>query len=338
MDYNWALCFMLAAFYFLIRRKKNTSALMIALAVGSRITSGGILLPLSIYLYLMEKKEPLRVLRYILLTLMLCLLVFSPVIIRYGKEFVGYTNQFGYPPVIKSLFKASIGVWGLLGFIMVVLLFIKALKNYSSNNYERKYKPALLVCLSTIGLFFISYAFEPHKAAYLICIVPFVILFILMMIENKKLVYAMLSTFIISCFFMGINLADDNRSSPPSKLAYVATINNQKIAFDLLRGNVTDDYDKRLVRMNYVSEVIAKGVTLPGNNVIICGYWLNNVLMQQRGQEKENLIYLHYIDEKLMQDLKAKKFSIYIIPGQQVFNDQCYKGNFTERYAKPLFQ
>ncbi len=338
MDYNWALCFMLAAFYFMIRHKKNTSALMIALAVGSRITSGAILLPLSIYLYMMEKKNPLKVLRYIVTTLLLCLLVFSPVIMRYGKEFFGYVNQFGYPPIIKSLFKASIGVWGILGLIMVVFLFVKAFKNYSNNNFERKYKPALLVSLSTIVLFFLSYAYEPHKAAYLICIVPFVILFILMLTENKKLVYAMLASFIISCFFAGINLADDNRSSTPSKLSYVATINKQKVAFDLLRGNVTDDYDKRLVRMNYVSEVITKAVMLPGKNVIICGYWLNNVLMQQRGQEKKDLLYLHYIDEKLMHDLKAKGFAIYIIPGQQIFNDQCYKGNFTERYAMPLFR
>lgn len=338
MDYNWALCFMLAAFYFMIRHKKNTSALMIALAVGSRITSGGILLPLSIYLYMMEKKDPVKVIRYVATTLLLCLLVFSPVIIRYGMSFLGYVNQFGYPPLIKSLFKASIGVWGLLGLIMVVFLFVKAFKNYSDNNYERKYKPALLVCLSTIGLFFLSYAYEPHKAAYLICIVPFVILFIIMLTENKKLVYAMLSAFIISCFFIGINLADDNRSSPPSKLAYVTTINKQKVAFDLLRGNVTDDYDKRLVRMNYVSDVIAKAVTLPGKNVIICGYWLNNVLMQQQGHEKQDLMYLHYIDEKLMQDLKAKNFTIYIIPGQQIFNDQCYKGNFTDLNTKPLFQ
>ncbi len=338
MDYNWALCFMLAAFYFLMKKKVNLSALMIALAVGSRITSGAILLPLSLYLFMMGGKNKALVAKYILFTLVLCGLVFSPVLLRYGKDFFGYVNQFGYPPVIKSIFKASIGVWGALGFMLLCVSIVVAVKIFLKNHYERRDKPALLVCISSNLLFLISYAYEPHKAAYLISIVPFVLLFVLVLNDNKKLILGTLCALVISCFFTGINLADENRSSTPSSWSVVASVNNQKVAFDALRGNVIDDYDKRKVRMSYAGEVIAKSIALPGKNAIICGYWLNNILMQQRGYEKPELLYLHYIDEKTIADLKANGFSVYIIPGQEKFNDQCWNATFTYKSVTPLFQ
>jgi hypothetical protein len=336
MDYNWALSFILAAFYFILKRKKNTSACMIALAVGCRITSGAVLLPFSIYLYF-QKKNNMEVVRYVVLTLILCLLVFSPVILRYGSSFFGYVNQFGYPPVLKSLYKASFGVWGTAGFLLTAVLLLWSLTNFFNHNYQRQYKHVLWVCLLTVLLFSLTYAYEPHKSAYLMPVVPFVLLLILILIENKKWIYACTGALISSCFFMGINLADENRSAKPSDWAFVTTINNQKVSFDFLKGSVQDDYEKRKARMNYVNEVVSASLALPDKNIVVCGYWLNTVLMQHHGREKENLYYLHYVDEKLLQDFQSKGFGIYIIPGQEKFNDQCFNSTFTQRYAKPLF-
>ena len=141
---------------------------------------------------------------------------------------------------------------------------------------------------------------------------------------------------IAGCFFAGINLADDNRSATPSDFAIIKTIHHQKVAFDLLSGSVTDDYKKRWARINYTNKVIDAAGRLEGKSVIISGYWLNNILIQVQGREKENILFKHYLNRDEMQKLSLEGFKIYYIKGQDKDNDRCYKENFTNEMAQLL--
>ena len=335
LDYNWALCFMLAAFYFMLNKKNTATAICVGLAVGCRITSGAILLPLAFYLFTTENDYK-KTARFVLLSLFVCAMVFAPVIARYGKDFFGYVNQFGVPPVLKTIFKGTIGVWGIVGLFFIAILFLKSLVALLKKKFSPETSHVIYTCIITIVLFTTSYLWEPHKAAYLIPVIPFVILFILLLYKNKKIIYPTTIVLMLNCFFMGVNLADDNRSAPPSKLAVVKKINNNKIAVDVLKGNVIDDYQKRKARMEFAENVIQKTSAVNKNTLVIAGYWLNNILVQQHGRENANLTFVYYVDEKTLRDFKAKDFEIFCIAGQEKLNDGCYQGKFTDKYVKIL--
>ncbi len=335
LDYNWALCFMLASFYFILDKKIVMAAVFVGLAVGCRITSGAILLPLTFYL-VSSGCEKKIIWRFVFLSLLACALVFAPVFVRYGKYFFGYVNQFGVPPALKTIFKGTIGVWGIGGVFAIAASFFYALFLAGKFQYSKTVSRVLITCLLTIALFATSYLYEPHKSAYLIPIIPFVILFILLTVKNKKLIYTTACVLLLNCFFMGVNLADDNRSSLQSRFSHVFKLNNQKIAIDFLSGNVLDDFGKRTARMNYAEQIIKKVSGINRNTVIIAGYWLNNILMQQRGRENPYITYVYYVDERTLQHFEQKKFDIFIIQGQQKLNDGCYKSIFTHKYAAVL--
>lgn len=335
MDYNWSLCFLLGSFYFLGKRWLLLSAFFLALATGCRITAAVAIVPFLYYLFLASESRK-NIFQFLLLTLILVFLIYAPAIKHYGFSFFDYVNQFGYPPLIKSLYKASFGVWGTTGLLATGISIIVSAIEYFRKSYSSAYRPLISSIILLVFLFVILYFYEPHKSGYLIPVIPFVIVFILLFVKNVIHQIWICAMLIAGCFFAGINLADDNRSATPSDFAIIKTIHHQKVAFDLLSGSVTDDYKKRWARINYTNKVIDAAGRLEGKSVIISGYWLNNILIQVQGREKENILFKHYLNRDEMQKLSLEGFKIYYIKGQDKDNDRCYKENFTNEMAQLL--
>lgn len=335
MDYNWSLCFLLGSFYFLGRRWIFLSAFFLALAIGCRITAGIALIPFLLYLFLASEKKS-NILQYAALTLIVTFIIFSPAIKRYGFSFFNYVNQFGYPPLIKTFYKASFGVWGTIGFLAITTAVIYAAKEFLNKSYNRSYNPLIYTSVVLTILFTLLYFYEPHKAGYLIPVVPFIILFILLFITDFTYQAVMCLMLVAGCFVAGINLADENRSATPSGFSIVMKIHHQKVAFDLLSGSVTDDYKKRWARINYTNKIIETVDALAGKKAVISGYWLNNILIQNQGKEDDRTLYVYYIDKREMTDLTQDGYKIYYIRGQDIFNDHCFKDEFTDKLAFPL--
>ena len=336
MDYNWSLCFLLASLNFAGRRKIFLVAFMLALATGCRITAILFILPLCIYLYKADKSWK-HIRQLLFLTPILSTLCYLPLILKYQLKFLTYVNQFGYPSVLKTIYKASFGVWGTLGFIVIVIAFGYALQNIIIGNQSRKYKPILLCAASTIIIYTLLFFYEPHKSAYLIPIIPFVFIIILIALQDKVWPVVITASLATSCFFAGINLAEPNRSALPGKFALTRKVNNQRICFDPLSGNVVDDYAKRIQRIKYAESVIEKVQHLQGGNAVICGYWVNMISILSIGHLNEQITLLHYADEQELIRLKNANMKIYYIPGQDSFNDVCFKSVFTHKWAKSLF-
>lgn len=335
MDYNWSLCFLLGSFYFLGKRWVLLSALFLALATGCRITAAVAIIPFMYYLFLASESRK-NIFQFLLLTVILIFLIYAPAIKHYGFTFFNYVNQFGYPPLIKSLYKASVGVWGTTGLLATGIAIIISVKEFSRKTYSSTYRPLISSLILLVLLYVLLYFYEPHKSGYLIPVIPFVILFILLFVKNiihQIIVCVML---IVGCFFAGINLADKNRSATPSDFAIIKTIHHQKVAFDLLNGSVTDDYKKRWARIHYTNKVIDAANKSEEKKVVISGYWLNNILIQVQGRENENILFKHYLGKEEIQKLSSEGFKIYYIEGQDNDNDKCYKGKFTDELAQLL--
>jgi hypothetical protein len=335
MDYNWALCFILASFYYLGKRHYFVSAVMIALAAGCRLTSLTLVVPFALYLYATTKNYR-HILSYLFIISIGTVLIFLPLIVNYGTSFLTYVNQFGYPPVIKSVYKATIAVWGTIGFIAIASAVIAAVIKFMKKSYNTAYSHVLKTCSFSVFVTVILYSYEPHKSAYLIPAIPFVLLFILITLRKQLLQMGILIALITGCFFLGINLADKNRSALPGKWAYVTTVGPNQVAFDPLSGIVVDDYKKRLQRISYVNTILDKVSHYKYQTAIISGYWLNMILVLKEGRSYDHITWLHYADQSTLQQLTDQGSQIYFISGQEVFNDRCFGKTFTKNMAQEL--
>lgn len=337
MDYNWSLCFLLASLYFAGRRNIFLAALTLALATGCRITAILFILPLCIYLYKADKSWK-HISQLLILTPILSALCYLPLILKYQLKFLTYVNQFGYPSVLKTIYKVSFGVWGTLGFVVVGIAFVFAVQNILFHQQSRKYKPILFGAFSAIIIYTLLFLYEPHKSAYLIPVIPFVILVILIAHQDKLWPMLVTTSLVLSCFFAGINLAEPNRSALPGKYALTRKVGNLRICFDPFSGNVSDDYAKRTQRIKYAVSVIEKAHLLQGRNAVICGYWVNMISILSIGQLNPQIMLLHYADEETLLKLKNENVGIYYLPEQAIYNDLCYKKKFTRQLAQNLMQ
>src|ERR1041385_5775791 len=124
IDYLWAMAFIMASFWVLLRNQLVLSAFLLALAVGCRITSVTMLRSFGVLI--IDDGQNLRgnirrIIRYALLTGIFSVIVYSPVLLKYGLSFFTFYDLSGYPSIPKVLYKISLGVWGITG--LMALLF-----------------------------------------------------------------------------------------------------------------------------------------------------------------------------------------------------------------------
>ncbi len=344
MDYTWAMGLELMAFWCVVNKRVWQAGLLIAAAVGCRITSGAMLVPLAILLFSIssseEKKKNIILLAAV--TLLGSLLIFSPVIATYGPAFFTYYEHFPIPGFAKNFYKGTLAVWGLPGLLALVGVGVFSLLKrkvsspvvYHGTDITRE---ILLVCSAVILLYSISFAQMPLKAAFMIPLIPFVWLATVILLTERafKLFFGML---LVSAFSFGVNLSDPLRGSKESAFAWHKEIGGQRIVFDLLEGPVRADQTKRQQRTAYAQSVLQVTDTITSPTVVVAGWWLADILVLQRAKENKQVEFRYYTEEKDLKRFATEKRRVYYLPEQDVFNDMRYKGQFTRRYAIPLPQ
>jgi hypothetical protein len=340
MDYTWALSFILIAFYFLISSRMVLAGIFLGLAIGCRITSGAMLIPFVIYLlFHPEKKNNFKnVLLIVITAIITAVVLFIPAYQVYGWTFFTYYEHFPVPGFAKNFYKATIGVWGMIGFILIVIFlfasFMRLKKELKTNTLSDLNKRLIIVCITTLILYIISFCRLPLKSAFLIPVIPFTILIVALNFKKEYMNF-LAGLMIVSSFSFGVNLSDPYRGSEESSMAYIINTANQKISIDPLAGPVIADQSKQKKMIHYCKEVINKTKQLPDSSMIISGWYLNYILVLQ-GDENKNQQFVYYTDEASLMHQKERGFPVYFLAGQDEFNDLRFKGNFTGKYSKPL--
>lgn len=335
IDYLWALMFALSSFYFLISKKITWAALLLGLAVGCRINSAVLFIPYLIWIFY-ENNNQRFFKQWIAFSIIFCissLLCFIPIIQVYGLKFFSYSDQFPYPNFPKIFYKATVGVIGLPAFITLFFLLIKQLKNRTlSLNLNQG--NTFFYSLLAIQLF--SYLMLPQKSAYLMLLVPFGILWLYRFLSNTSFtLFCTMLTF--SSFFMSINISDSYRGAKYSSMAIKKNIAGQEIFFDLLSGPIQNDYSKRLNKLNYTSKVLQDVKRINYPTVIICGWWFNQILIQQMDSEKNTMVkFAFYLSPKIMEHYVLKGYQIYYLSEQEIYNDLFYSFNRTKSLSSPF--
>ena len=317
MDYMVALTFMLGSTYFVLVRRPLLAGLLLGLAVGSRITSGALLLPLSLWM-LQEERRPVahkdmaRLWGVALATGGLC---FLPVVHRYGLGFLSFHDVSGYPGVAYLVRKGIVEVWwqpAVLGFLALLFLAPLTVKNLQEAFRRPRFSHGLVLCVIAVVLYSVAFLRLPQESAYLIPVVPFILLLTALAFRSRFVDY--LSVAIMLSSFV--------------------TIGGRGLVFS---GPITNDHRVRESRVRNTQAVISSVAGLPENAVVVAGWMLPQIreALDVSGRLDRRYVYL-IKDEESYQRLVNQGRQVYFLPGMAVYNLRTRGFDLRKLGARPL--
>jgi hypothetical protein len=265
MDYAFALAFLLASTYFVIAGRPVLGGVMLGLAIGSRVTSGAMLVPLTLWIVL--ARDSLTDWRRHAAGLWLGALVvgalcFIPVFSRYGLGFWAFADNLAYPSVLELLDKMVLQVWGRLGALglLVLLLTVPFLPTTRQALGDASLRPTIAMSLSAIAIYLLAFLRLPHETAYLLPAVPFVLLLFGLVLPDRML--QVLAVLVI--------------------LSPLVTISRYGPS---LQGPVLVNHQMRVERQNEIDEIITALSELPDDAVLVAGPWRPALAVALYGEE-----------------------------------------------------
>jgi hypothetical protein len=325
VDYTWALAFILIALYFVVKDKPVIAGLFLGIAIGCRITSGAMLVPFAIMISQTGelKKNTMRILKIIFTTCITGGLIFLPVFLRYGKSFLTYFDA-PYPSIPEVLYKLSFGVWGVVGFIGIIvatcllLLPIKtsAKKYLFPRSVNEKYVVSWLVA---IDLYIIAFLKLPMEAGYLIPIVPFVILLFGKYLYDRAFTFFAIML-IVSPFIASITPVERNDAPVQSPLAVKFEAGGESLIFDPLIGPLFAYESRRERAMEFTSHVLRSADTLHGKTLVIAGRWYTQLEVRQSETSKKNILFIDYARPAELLKYSEEGYGLFYLPYQDRFN------------------
>lgn len=335
IDYDWALAFILASYLCLLRSKVLFAGLCLGLATSTRLSSLAMLLPFFLHL-LSWKRRVLSLKQWLLLAaaaITVTVVLYIPVIGHYGSGFLTFTDYFPRPAFPKMVFKGTLAVWGTLGMIALLIGITNVFMQRKAIVPDRPE----IVWLAAVLVFLVGYILLPLKPGYMVPLVPFVLFFLFQhMNHGASRLFSWLM--IISPFIFGIDLADRNRGSDASAASTVFRVSGTDVNFDLFYGPVLNDHSKRVRKEKFADSALGRIRRLQGKNLVICGWWLNDLVVRS-GKDvfSGNITMEYYSDEAALMRYKNNGYTIWYLPEQDLWNDTRYRMNATRNFSQPLF-
>jgi len=336
MDYTWALTFSVVSLYFLIRGNILAASTFLAIACGFRITSGGVLIPMILYMYYSQFSLK-DILRLTLLTPLMAAICYLPPYLTYGLEFFMTYTYFPYPSFFKNIYKATFGAWGIIGVIAVSFGIFQSLKNLVVMSPETRtaLKPILILCFSSIILFTISFIGVPQKSAFVIPLVPFLIIFFMITLHRRQIVFVTLMM-LFSGFLLGINLDNPIRGSKVTSLAFKMKMGDAAISIDLINGPLLADMQKRMQKIEFARKIADQLSSVKNKTLVIAGWWQNEINYFLIGRNNPYVKLIYYEDYHFLKSHLEEGYRIYFLPEQNYFNDLRFRGKFTDELSQPF--
>ena len=348
IDYLWAMAFIMASFWMLLRNKTVLSALLLALAVGCRITS--ITMLLSFGVLLIDDGQNLRgnvrrIIRYALFTGLFSVIIYTPVLLKYGLSFFTFYDLSGYPSIPKVLYKISLGVWGITGlmallFGTVALLFPpkhRTGKYLLPRTINEKHVISWLVATDMTILIFVRF---PYEAGYLIPLIPFTILVFGKYLYDKAFIYFCL-LLILSPFVIGISTGHRPDSPKPSALSAHINVFSFDVNLDFLYGQIFTEQKSRRQTKAFADDVVEESKYLSDSSLVLCGWWYNKVryeFEQLPPREKNTKVtWAHYLDKDQLITYIQSRYNIFYLPLQDSLEKTMYGVDIKYFGAVPLF-
>jgi hypothetical protein len=321
IDYTWALAFILVALYFVVKDKPVVAGLFLGIAIGCRITSGAMLLPFAIMISQTDglKKNIVRITKLTIVTLLMGSLLFLPVFMRYGMSFLTYYD-IPYPSIPEVLFKFSAGVWGVIGFLGIIIatcLLLLPIRSSSKNYlFPRSVNEKFVVSwLIAIDLYIIAFLKLPMEEGYLIPIIPFVILIFGKYLYDRAFTFLCI-TLIISPLVTSITPENRGDPSAHSPFAFNFEVGHEHLVFDPLIGPVFAYQSRREKAMEFTSHVLEVSDSIKNKTLIIAGRWYTQLMVRQPESSSQNVKFIDYINTPKLLKYSEDGYQLFYLPLQ----------------------
>ncbi len=295
MDYVWALAFVMCAVALATGQKPLLSGICAGLAIGTRITSGAMLLPLAFLVAanMQSWRERASAVWILGLTAVAVgVLCYVPILINYGVHLLPERPVGGGAGLNEALWRATVEVWGLVGCLVVAgaattTILTRGKTDDGLSPPERPW--VTMACAAAILLYAIAYAIQPLEAGYLVPIVPFTIALL-----------AVWQTRFASVIFGSLLCISPYLGSSSSEFR--------------LSGPIFEDHTTREARSARVARIIKAARELPPGSIVLAGYQLPEISVTLGWGNPEGERFLSLIrSAEQYRKLKREHHPIYFI-------------------------
>jgi hypothetical protein len=318
MDYMWTLTLVLAAYLATMRGHSIWAGIFLGIAIGFRLQSFILWLPLALYLARTGDWRP--IIPFSLTAGGVAAICFAPVLVSYGVEFWNYYDaSVGYQDVLRLLGKEALGILGVLGVLAGAVLSFRALLRLPSDTVR---DPVVTTWVVVIAIYFVSFARLPHEIAYLIPVIPFGLL-----IMGRYFTRIALTGAIAAILVAG--LADITTESDAIDLASARTAS-------VGRGLILSNAETMEAQKDFVEEVLRAEV--PDHSVVITGFVFPQLAVRERDQldskilehdyeaismlsdrgeavdEKRDVRYVWLLDFRTFEALRSQGYNFFMVP------------------------
>jgi hypothetical protein len=313
LDSVWAVALILGSLYAVLLRRPMLAGVLLGLAVGCRITSGAMLLPLGLFLVAGHRRGALREMsQFASWTAVVAAAAYWPVVATYGWRFFTFSEGFGYPPWRDVVRQATLEVWGSLGslgvLVAMVALVLRATA-FRTIRFRFLSDEGLQVtaCILTMSLYTIAYLRLPHQPKYLMPLLPFAILLLNLLLDRRVFLF-------VCSMFIAAPFVTVGRSG-------------------IHPGPVFSSHYARQRDMAFIEQVVSAANRLNERVTVVAGSWQPKIEGVLLGRPPALADYVYGLDAATF---ARRGRPVYYLPGVSEYNRALTGADLAGLGAKPL--
>ena len=293
-DFTLACALVLLSTLFIVKNRPVIAGVALGLAMGCRLTSGLMALPLALVLLDAQPREERsrRLIWFATTTAATALLAFLPAFARYGLSFLTYFKPIYYPSWTAVAYRGTIEVWSLAGCagLAVAVLGVVAWRRGAKSIQEGSPRDTL-VWSAVILIYLVLYVAFPDQAGYFLPAVPFVILMLARFSPCR--LFQAFCILTVAGAFLGW------KDGAPAA------------------GPIFQDRAERLRTIANVRNFYSYARTIPGRNVFVVGAFYHGIGLI--APESKSGHYAYLLTEKELAEYLKNGFTIYYLPAIRQF-------------------
>lgn len=331
MEYTLSLGTLIAAWNYGQKGHWLLAAVFLGISTGLRIPN--LIFGLPIFLLIWHRVSFFQSIVFTLSTFALSIAAYIPVYQLLGIEFFD-TYELPYPPLLKIIYKGTIGVWGILGLVGIGIGLLGVRWSNVFKRINLQFAAYVFAFCFSIGLFIAL----PEKSAFLL---PFTVLltgFILIHAQPKFLKIGFLLLF-LNPLFLGTDLVDEYRGIPQEQVDISIPAGGQTLGIQLFFPDAAAKMENKEAT---VLKLIGELHQIEGEAFVVTGWWYPFLQMAHFQYPLDrlpmNIEYVYYADENQIMTALREGKSIFFTPEAEIFNEQRYGHDLLARYGKPLIK
>ncbi len=349
MDYVWALAFILAGHHCALVGRPVLAGCLLGLAVGCRITSVAMVLPLCILLFEASAipSGPRAIIKLLLATCLVAAIAYMPVAYCYGCGFLSFAEPPTYPSVLSVFSRATLRTWGCVGSLVIAgglaftaLRFVARSRAVGARLEgaaipSPKSRAPIIAAAVAIGAYVIAYLRLPLEEGYLIPAVPFVII-LLGRVMTRRMFKGVCLALCVSPWVCSLGRTASASPQTYSSSAMHFNVAGQQLALDIARGPIFVSHAERQYGMGFVDRIMQHGDRLPRGSVIVVGFWQTQILAKLTDPPPESPLFVSIIDADQLERFQLDGRMIYFLPEMATYNQAVNGFDLERTAASPL--